>query len=42
VQDLGARIPGVMVVDPAVLKNKDRATPKSNNELLNEVDPTAH
>ena len=30
------------VVDPAVLKSKDRPAPKPNNELLNEIDTTAH
>lgn len=31
-----------MVVDPAILKHKDRSAPKLSKELLNEVDPTAH
>jgi hypothetical protein len=30
------------VVDPALLQRKDRAAPKTNNELLNETDTTAH
>ncbi|MCX6992881.1 MAG: hypothetical protein NT011_07030 [Kiritimatiellaeota bacterium] len=34
--------PDLVVVDPALLKHKDRAAPKLTKELLHEVDPTAH
>jgi hypothetical protein len=42
VQEIGKSAPDLIVVDPAVLKAKDRPAPKPNNELLNEIDPTAH
>ena len=42
VQSLGTVAANLIVVDPAVLKFKDRADHKVNNELLNEVDSTAH
>jgi len=42
VTEIGKSAPDLIVVDPAVLKAKDRPAPKVNNELLNEIDPTAH
>ena len=42
IKTIGGEDPNLMVVDPALLKHKDRAAPKLNKELLNEVDPTAH
>jgi hypothetical protein len=38
----GGADPNLMVVDPALLKHKDRAAPKLTKELLHEVDPTAY
>lgn len=32
----------LMVLDPAMLKHKDRRSPKQAKELLHEVDPTAY
>ena len=42
IKTIGGEDPNLMVVDPALLKHKDRAAPKLTKELLNEVDPTAH
>jgi hypothetical protein len=39
---IGATAADPMRVDPAVIMRKDRAVPKSNNELLKETDTTAH
>jgi hypothetical protein len=33
--------PDTLVIDPAVLRSKDRATPKGEKELLPEIDPNA-
>jgi hypothetical protein len=33
--------PESLVIEPAVLRSKDRATPKGEKELLPEIDPTA-
>ena len=42
IKTIGGEAPGLMVVDPALLKHKDRAAPKLTKELLHEVDPTAY
>ena len=42
IKTIGGKTPNLMVVDPALLKHKDRAAPKLAKELLNEVDPSAH
>lgn len=42
IKTIGGETPNLMVVDPALLKHKDRAAPKLTKELLHEVDPTAY
>ena len=42
IKTIGGKTPNLMVVDPALLKHKDRAAPKLTKELLHEVDPTAY
>lgn len=42
ISSMGVAAPNRLVVDPAVLKHKDRRSPKLSKELLHEVDPTAH
>jgi hypothetical protein len=42
IKTIGGEAPNLMVVDPALLKHKDRAAPKLTKELLHEVDPTAY
>jgi hypothetical protein len=38
----GGETQNLIVVDPALLKHKDRTAPKLSKELLHEVDPTAY
>jgi len=42
IKTIGGEFPNLIVVDPAILKHKDRAGPKLSKELLHEVDPAAH
>lgn len=35
------KTPHTLVIEPAVLRSKDRAAPKGEKELLPEIDPTA-
>lgn len=42
IQNLGSTDPAVIVLDPALIRNKDREAPKVGRELLNEVDDRAH
>ncbi len=42
IKTIGGAATNLMVVDPALLKHKDRAAPKLTKELLHEVDPTAY
>ena len=42
IKSMGLDAPDLIVADPALLKHKDRATPKLTKELLHEVDPTAY
>ncbi|MBI2438525.1 MAG: hypothetical protein HYV36_06915 [Lentisphaerae bacterium] len=42
IKSMGLEAPNRLVVDPAVLKHKDRRSPKLSLELLHEVDPSAH
>ncbi len=42
VKSIGEESAKLLILDPVVLKYKDRAGPKMSKELLHEVDPTAH
>lgn len=42
IKSIGGKTTNLMVVDPAILKHKDRNAPKLTKELLHEVDPTAY
>ena len=42
IKSMGMAAPDLIVVDPALLKHKDRVAPKLTKELLHEVDPTAY
>ncbi|MBI2441578.1 MAG: hypothetical protein HYV35_09420 [Lentisphaerae bacterium] len=42
ITSIGLEAPNRLVVDPAVLKHKDRRSPKLSIELLHEIDPAAH
>lgn len=42
IKSVGVDAPNLMVVDPALLKHKDRSAPKLTKELLHEIDPTAY
>jgi hypothetical protein len=40
--DLGRQATNRMIVDPAIIRFKDRASPKPGEEALHDVDKTAH
>lgn len=42
IKSIGLEAPDLVVVEPALLKHKDRSAPKLTKELLHEVDPTAY
>ena len=42
IKSMGLDAPDLIVVEPALLKHKDRGAPKLTKELLREVDPTAY
>lgn len=42
IKSIGLVASDLIVVEPALLKHKDRAAPKLSKELLHEIDPTAY
>lgn len=41
IASIGEAEPAVIVVDPALVRSKDRTAPKAGKELMNEFDPRA-